>query len=117
MKRLLLFIFLIVSVSTEAADAGKNFMNCGTGDYILSYPPTDNDFVYVNGSRPSNQTVKYLGDPGDSRRMLVTWPFTRNLMLQWEKLPTRQRLYVYDYPDGVHPRLIEKNDCIWIKRK
>lgn len=114
--RAVLLLLLFPFYALAASDAGKPFMDCGKGDYVLFYPKDERSFIQVNGYQPLNQTVKYLGAQGDSSAMLVTLPFSRNLMLQWEKLPKRQRLYVYDYPDGVHPRMVEKIDCKWMNK-
>ncbi|WP_312630948.1 hypothetical protein [Pantoea piersonii] len=113
--RKFLLLLLLPFTSFAASDAGQPFMNCGDGDYILYYPKDDRSFIQVNGYQPLNQTIKYLGEQGDSSAMLVSMPFSRDMMLQWEKMPKRQRLYIYDYPDGVHPRMVEKIDCKWIK--
>jgi hypothetical protein len=100
--------------SVSAMAANVPFMDCGDGDYLLS--SCEEGYVCVNGSPPVNQQVTYLNKEKDGAAMIVTLPYTMNLMVQWEKLPNRQRLYIYDYPDGVHPRLTEKVDCHWLKK-
>ena len=106
--------FLVLMLFSCFAQAAKPFMSCADGDYLLS--TCVEGYVCVNDREPLTQKVNYLNKEKDGSAMIVTLPFSRDSMGQWEKRPERQRLYIYDYPDGVHPRLLEKANCKWLTK-
>lgn len=85
-------------------------IECGAGDYVLT---VRNNHILINGAAPIQQHI--LLNEG---HQLTVWLLEgMGEAAEYQRNGKDMQLKLFDYPDGVHPRLADRMDCHIIRQR